>query len=419
MKSNLNMPKHNIKSGFINHCQICGNKDIKAVLDLGYQPLADDLKDTKSTNAGATFFPIEIGFCKKCILLQNNYIVDDKSLYTKNYHYRPGITKDVVNNFQSMSQKLTKLYDLNSESIVADIGCNDGSLLKQFRKLGIIKTVGIEPTDTIKYAKPKIKTVQDFMNISSSKKALKFYGKADLITTTNVFAHTNNLKTFILGVKKLIKKNGIFVIENHYLGAILKKKQFDSFYHEHLRTYSLLSLVRLMKYYGFRIINAYTTDRYGGNIQAHFSLGNLKKSHNVNKILDKELKDKLNKEMTYKKLKKDIENIDYQISTFINQNKHKKIVAKAFPARASILVHRFSSIKNNISFVAEQPSSLKLNKYVPGTNIKIISSEKLKTFKPDIMIILAWHLFDTIHKKWKAKLKKTKFVKILPQFKVY
>ena len=419
MKYNLNMPKHNIKSGFINHCQICGNKDIKAVLDLGYQPLADDLKDTKSTNAGTTFFPIEIGFCKKCILLQNNYIVDDKSLYTKNYHYRPGITKDVVNNFQSMSQKLTKLYDLNLESIVADIGCNDGSLLKQFRKLGIIKTVGIEPTDTIKYAKPKIKTVQDFMNISSSRKALKFYGKVDLITTTNVFAHTNNLKTFILGVKKLIKKNGIFVIENHYLGAILKKKQFDSFYHEHLRTYSLLSLVRLMKYYGFRIINAYTTDRYGGNIQAHFSLGNLKKSHNVNKILDKEVKDKLNKEMTYKKLKKDIENIDYQISTFINQNKHKKIVAKAFPARASILVHRFSSIKNNISFVAEQPSSLKLNKYVPGTNIKIISSEKLKTFKPDIMIILAWHLFDTIHKKWKAKLKKTKFVKILPQFKVY
>ena len=136
-----------------------------------------------------------------------------------------------------MSQKLIKLYNLNSKHIVADIGCNDGSLLKQFRKLGIKKTIGIEPTDTIRFAKPEIKTVQDFMNVSSSKKALKFYGKTDLITTTNVFAHTNNLKSFILGVRKLIKKDGIFVIENHYLGAILKKKQFDSFYHEHLRTY--------------------------------------------------------------------------------------------------------------------------------------------------------------------------------------
>ena len=413
------MPKHNIKSGLIDHCQICGNKDIKTVLDLGHQPLADDLKDDKSKNEGTTFFPIIIGFCKKCILLQNNYIVDDKSLYTKNYHYRPGITKDVVNSFELMCQKISKLYNLNSKSIVADIGCNDGSLLKQFRKLGIVKTIGIEPTDTIKYAKPKIKTVKDFMNISSSSKALKFYGEVDLITTTNVFAHTNKMKSFILGVKKLIKKDGIFVIENHYLGAILKKKQFDSFYHEHLRTYSLTSLIRLMKYYGFKIVNAYTTDRYGGNIQAHFTLGNLKKSENVKKILDKEIKDKLNKETTYEKLKKDIENIDYQISNFINKNKHKKIVAKAFPARASILVHRFSSIKNNISFVAEQPTSLKLNKYVPGTNIKIISSKKFSTFKPDIIIVLAWHLFDSIHKKWKAKLKKTKFVKILPEFKVY
>ncbi len=413
------MPKHNIKSGFINYCQICGSKKIKSVLNLGHQPLADDLKDTRSNNVGTIFFPIIIGFCKECILLQNNYIVDDKSLYSKNYHYRPGITKDVVSNFGTMSQKLIKLYNLNSKHIVADIGCNDGSLLKQFRKLGIKKTIGIEPTDTIRFAKPEIKTVQDFMNASSSKKALKFYGKTDLITTTNVFAHTNNLKSFILGVKKLIKKDGIFVIENHYLGAILKKKQFDSFYHEHLRTYSLTSLIKLMKYYGFKIVNAYTTERYGGNIQAHFTLGNFKKSQNVKFILNKEKKNKLNKEKTYKKLKKDIEIIDNKISNFINKNKHKKIVAKAFPARASILVHRFTSIKNNISFVAEQPSSLKLNKYVPGTNIKIISSEKFKTFKPDIMIVLAWHLFDTIHKKWKAKLKKTKFVKILPQFKVY
>ena len=414
-----NMNKHNIKSGFIDHCQICGNKDIKTVLDLGYQPLADDLKDHKSFNEGTKFFPIIIGFCKKCILLQNNYIVDDRSLYTKNYHYRPGITKDVVNNFKDMCKRLHSLYNLSSKSIVADIGCNDGSLLKEFQKLNILKTIGIEPTDTIKYAKPNIKTVQDFMNISSSKKALKFYGKIDLITTTNVFAHTNKMKDFILGVKKLIKKNGIFVIENHYLGAILKKKQFDSFYHEHLRTYSLTSLIQLLKYYGFKIIDAYTTDRYGGNIQAHFTLGDRIKSKNIKRILDKEKKSKLDKETTYKKLKKDIENIDNKISDYLHKNKNKKIVAKAFPARASILMHRFSSLKNNVSFVAEQPTSLKLNKFVPGTNIKIISSKKFSKFKPDIMIILAWHLFDTIYDKWKNKLKKTKFVKILPEFKVY
>ena len=103
--------KHNIKDGFINCCQICGSKKIKNVLELGYQPLADDLKNFGSNNQGTNFYPISIGFCKKCILLQNNYIVDDKILYTKNYHYRPGITKDVVNNFKEMSLKLFKRED--------------------------------------------------------------------------------------------------------------------------------------------------------------------------------------------------------------------------------------------------------------------------------------------------------------------
>ena len=411
--------KHNIKDGFINYCQICGSKKIKNVLDLGYQPLADDLKNFDSDKVGTNFYPISIGFCKKCILLQNNYIVDDRILYTKNYHYRPGITKDVVNNFKEMSLKLSKLYKLNSNSVVADIGCNDGSLLKEFKSLGILKTVGIDPTNTIKYAPKYIKTIQDFMNLKCSKKALNFYGKIDLITTTNVFAHTNKLKDFILGVKKLIKKDGVFVIENHYLGAIIKKKQFDSFYHEHLRTYSLKSLINLLKYYGFKIIDAYTTDRYGGNIQAHFTLGNMKKSNSIKKILISEKKEKLDKEITYKKLNDEIGDIDLKISKFLDKNKNKKIVAKAFPARASILIHRFSSIKNHIAFVGEQPTSLKLNKFVPGTNIQILSSKRFKKYKPDIMIILAWHLFDTIYKKWKPKLKKTKFVKILPKFKIY
>ena len=161
--------KHNIKDGLLIIVNLWSKK-IKNVLDLGYQPLADDLKNFNSNNLGTNFYPISIGFCKKCILLQNNYIVDDRTLYTKNYHYRPGITKDVVNNFKEMSLKLSKLYKLNSNSVVADIGCNDGSLLKEFKSLGILKTVGIDPTNTIKYAPKYIKTIQDFMNLKCSKK---------------------------------------------------------------------------------------------------------------------------------------------------------------------------------------------------------------------------------------------------------
>jgi SAM-dependent methyltransferase len=414
------MENHNIEDGYITYCQICKNKKIKKVMDLGFQPLADDLRPVNIKKMEAEFFPLEIGFCSKCILLQNNYIVDDRKLYKKNYHYRPGITTAVTKNFKEMCNKIIDQYKLNSESVVADIGCNDGSLLKEFKSKNIHKLIGIDPTDTINFAKKVgIKTVQNYMQKESAEKAARFFGKADIITTTNVFAHTNKLTDFINGIKRLIKKKGVFIIENHYLLDIIQKKQFDSFYHEHLRTYSLTSLIKLMGFYKFYPINAYTSDRYGGNIQVHFSQIKTKRNKNIKYLLAKEKRYRLDKIETYKKFNDDINKLKLDIEKYLNKNRNKKIIAKGFPARASILLHFFDSIKKSISYIAEQPTSLKLNKYAPGTNIKIISSKYLQKNKPDIMIILAWHLFDEIKNKWKPKLKKTKFLKILPQLKIY
>ena len=94
------MNDHNYKIGFLNYCQICHSKDLLQVIDLGYQPLADDLVKVIEFYKKCNYYPIKINFCKKCQYLQNNYIVGDKILYDKNYHYRPGISKLVVNNLK-------------------------------------------------------------------------------------------------------------------------------------------------------------------------------------------------------------------------------------------------------------------------------------------------------------------------------
>jgi SAM-dependent methyltransferase len=320
-----------------------------------------------------------------------------------------------------MSKFLIKKYDLNKEKdLIVDAGCNDGSLLKEFKNNGIKKTVGIDPTDTVYFARKKgIAAIQDFFNTKTSSLIKKKYGKAKIITTTNVFAHTNNLKEFILAAKKLLTKDGVFIIENHYLLDVVKKIQFDTFYHEHLRTYSLTSLIKLLKYYDLYLIDAYRSNRYGGNIQAHFS--NFKKNYNVNinRILNSEKKNKLNNRDTYVKFKKKINKAKEDLRIFIKKNNKKNFVAKAYPARASILLHYFDYLKSTVNFVAEQPLSKKLNFFVPGTNLKILSSELMKKREPDYVIILAWHLFDTIYKKWKKIFKtNVKFIKPLPKLEV-
>ena len=108
-----------------------------------------------------------------------------------------------------------------------------------------------------------------------------------------------------------------------------------------------------------------------------------------------------------------------KIKSFLEKNKNKKIVAKAYPARASVVLHYYSFIKDYIKYIAEQSTSLKLNFFIPGTNIQIIDSKEMKKNKPDIIIVLAWHLFEPIHQKWlKLGLKKTKYVKPLPKLSI-
>ncbi len=156
---------HNYSNGFISYCQICNSKKIEEVFDLGHQPLADDLRSEKNKYEKVTYFPIKIYFCEKCILLQNNYIVGDENLYTKDYHYRPGISKTVREDQEKIARLIKNDYNLGKNDFIVDLGSNDGTLLNQFKKLGCKNLLGIEPTDTIKFQKKlKINSIQDFFN---------------------------------------------------------------------------------------------------------------------------------------------------------------------------------------------------------------------------------------------------------------
>ena len=126
---------HNFEIGPIHKCQICNSSNIKKVMDFGYQPLADDLISFKEKSRKTIFYPLEVFLCSKCILLQTGYIVGDKTLYSKNYHYLPGISKAVIENFKDLSFNLKKIYNLGDSSVVVDVGCNDGSLLNEFKNI--------------------------------------------------------------------------------------------------------------------------------------------------------------------------------------------------------------------------------------------------------------------------------------------
>jgi hypothetical protein len=185
----------------------------------------------------------------------------------------------------------------------------------------------------------------------------------------------------------------MIVIENHYFGAILKKNQFDTFYHEHPRTYSYTSFTFIADQLGMRIAKAEFPQRYGGNIRVFMTVAAEAKRDQWDDLRAQEQQYGI-------QLQNLAENIERWKEKKRNQlqrefEAHGKLAAKAFPGRAAIPIKMLGLDERMISAVYEKPGSGKIGHYVPGTRIPILSDDE---FAPGAgpLLNLAWHISGEI-----------------------
>lgn len=419
---NPKYPKHHfVKTGHIHKCQICNSSKLHPILDLGHQPLCDTLLTEDMLNEPEKTYPLRMIWCENCTGVQIDYCVDGKEVYNLNYPYRSGISKPLADYQRDICLSLIKKYDLNPEDLVIDVGSNDGTLLSGFKR-EYIRILGVEPTDIAKYANEHgIKTIQSFFDIETSEKIKKEYGKAAVITATNVFAHMQTIGEVIMGIYNLLEDDGVFVSETHYLLDVIQGRQFDTIYHEHLRTYSLKSLVSLFEYYDFTITDVERGSRYGGNIRVHVTKGKGRPvSQNVDKLLKLEADSGLDKLETYTKFAQRVKKARIEFMDFLLKTKKsgKSIVGKSCPGRASTLLNYYGIDKEFIPYLAELPTSLKLGMYLPGKHIPVVNEEIIFKEQPDFIVLMAWHYASEIMKRLKAQGLKSDFVIPLPDLKI-
>ena len=397
----------------IQACNVCGEKDLKKVIDLGPQPLVDDLQNIGSTTI-TNKYDIHILFCKKCCTAHQKYHVRPSVLFPKTYHYRANMTQNVLNGMKSLVVSCKKKAGALTGKKVLDIGCNDGSLLNFFKEEGAF-TLGVEPTNAFLDISSKVDVkFQSFFNKDIVDRILKDYGSPDIITFTNVFAHINDLEQLIKNLDHLSSNDTLIIIENHYLDSIIKTNQFDTFYHEHPRTYSLNSFVHIAKALNIEVCNVEFPERYGGNIRVFLS----------NNSAIKKQTSKLQKTLLTEAL--DFENALLNMNNFVLSWKKdtleqlkrlsttKKICGKAFPGRASILINTLNLSHDILPVILEKPNSNKIGYYAPGTKIKILSDDHLSEY--NAIINLAWHINDEIIEYIKTTSFKGEIYSILPKF---
>ena len=388
----------------INKCEVCDNTDLSLELNLGYHPMCDDLIKVE-INKQNNEYPIKILYCNKCFTAHQKFQIPKQELFPLDYHYRAKFTKDVLDGMKQLVENIEFKYGSIQGKKVLDIGCNDGSLLDFFKEKGAM-TFGVEPTGANFEAAQKGHYI---VNAYFDKKVAENHIKPDIITFTNVFAHIEDLEELINNLKLIMNENTLLVIENHYLGAVLEKNQFDTFYHEHPRTYSLNSFYHIAKKLNREVIDYEFPSRYGGNIRVIIGKGT---SVNFKEIFDKEL----NFSLEFKKMNKDINiwKIEKQKEIQEAINKYGLLEAKAFPGRSAIPIKMLELNENHILKVYEKPGSLKIGYKVPGTNIPIVSDDDMGDLsqKP-VLLNLAWHISSEIEKYLRSKGFKGQLINII------
>ena len=380
----------------IAYCEVCNSKELTTVLNLGSYPLCDDLIPISSMQESVEY-PIEILLCTECSTAHQKFQVPKTDLFPKNYHYRSRFTGDVVNGMKQLAGNVDKFLPQGIRGkTILDIGSNDGTLLDIFKDFQTI-TIGIEPTDAAIESENKGHAIyQTYFDKTVTEEIISKFGIPDVITFTNVFAHVDDLKTMLLCLNTLMGPDTLLVIENHYLGAVLSHMQFDTFYHEHPRTYSAKSFIYIAETLAADINLIEFPERYGGNIRVFIS-------KRFKSIRESDLEAILKSEDSF--LERFIE-MDKAIARYTQKTTilisnlvqiHGRLPAKAFPGRAAILVKMLNLSDKQISAVYEKPGSKKIGHYLPGSKIPILSDEELLSKSRNLPIInLAWHISPEI-----------------------
>lgn len=376
----------------IDSCEVCGGTVLEPVLDLGRHPLCDDLVPVGDSRV-CREYPIEILYCARCATAHQRFQVPKQELFPKTYHYRSRFTADVLDGMAALVDSCDKRLGGLAGRTVLDVGCNDGSLLGFFKAKGA-RTVGIEPTDAYLDALDKGHDIHNgFFSVDAARAIRARHGSPDIVTFTNVFAHIEDLPAVLSALKALMSASTMLVIENHYLGAVLDKHQFDTFYHEHPRTYSLSSFREIAKSLGATLAGVEFPSRYGGNIRVFMNGPVVGEDKDA---LAAVLEEEAGYRERFDQMRADVERWKAAMQGRIRElvAKHGPLPAKAFPGRAAILVKLLGVGTEAIAAVYEKPGSMKIGHYLPGTRIPIRSDDEFFGIpaKPPVMLNLAWHI---------------------------
>ena len=389
-------------------CLACGSEQLIPSLNLGNQPLANDLK---SEPIQQDTFPLGVNLCTNCYHLQLTHTIDPRVIYS-NYLYVAGTSKTLKEYSEWFAGYVVETMHRKTGNIL-DIGCNDGTQL-DFFKPHSLNTFGIDPAENIHpTSSAKHDVICDYFGPHIVD---KIHYNFDAITAQNVFAHNPKPLEFLQTVKKLMSEHTLVFIQTSQADMVLNN-EFDTIYHEHINFFNINSMNTLVNRAGLHLVDVIKTPIHGNSYV--FVLSHYKKPYYINNLIAMEAK--LTDAQTYKNWENtvhaNIDNLKSAINEYVNRG--YKIIGYGAAAKGNTLLN-FGNIK--LDFIIDD-SPLKQGKFTPGTGCAIVSIDRLNDFNSNDKILfvpLAWNFFNEIkYKIQKARINSNdRFLRYFPNVEV-
>lgn len=386
-------------------------------LSLGISALANRLPSRDELEFDEPQFPLDVAFCPACALVQLTHVVPPALMF-KQYLYVSSTTRTFREHFRKMADDIVARFALDRSSTTVDIGSNDGLLLKGFQRHGV-RTVGVEPADNIAALAREagVPTITGFFDADIANRIVNDHGRVDVVTANNVFAHIDDIRDVVRNVDRLLRDDGVFVIEFAYLFDMLEQLTFDLIYHEHVSYYSLTPLVSFFASLGMDVIRAERVATHGGSLRVYVQRGGARhnRDDSVVRLLDEERGRGVTELATYQAFAARVYDVRKELVEFFQQAaaERARVAGFGMPAKATTLLTFCGITRDEIAYIVDD-NPLKQGRFTPVGHVPIVSADRLRSDPPDYVVIFAWNFADEILKTIRAALPSARFVVPLP-----
>lgn len=401
-------------------CRLCGSTNVTTILKLPACPPVDNYRYASESDRLLPAFPMDLSICKKCGHAQLLDVVDPNVLFG-NYIYTSTSSPDLDSHFSSYCDKISTRFSWPTDSLVIDVGSNDGLLLKKFQELGW-RVQGVDPAAKVADVAiaAGVPTFVSFLNEEAVAKLLTSCGSADLVTANNVFSHADDLRGFTVCVRNLLKPQGIFVFEVSYLLDLVQGKVFDYIYHEHLAHHSVAPLRRFFESVGMRLFDVERVQTKGGSIRCFACRQDA--SWEVNAVIDELVSLEQNTGLydlaTYESLRLFIDELgDRTRKTIDSIAGSGPVAAYGASATSTVILHSLGLTERLSYLIDDNPE--RQGRLCPGTSCPVLPRQCLTDKRPAITFIAAWRFANLIISKNAEYLNRGgAFLVPLPEFRV-